>query len=171
MKSVVGRLSKHWRLLLSAALLAVVGLTLGGSVVRQVSAEKPALLNIALEVDGVRHFFASITGLRSESEVIEFKSGDGQVVKVPGRAKWGPIELKRGITKSMDFYNWRKLVEDGKLFRKDASVILFDGRGQESAHFMLLGAWPSVWSFSADQNTGVAEEHIELVVDRFERIQ
>jgi hypothetical protein len=44
--------------------------------------------------------------------VIEHKvvteKGQEVVLKIPGRLKWENITLKRGITSSMDIWDWRK---------------------------------------------------------------
>ncbi|MBL8880079.1 MAG: phage tail protein, partial [Phycisphaerales bacterium] len=47
-------------------------------------------------------------------EIIEHKIVDTKgreiVQKIPGRMKWQDISLKRGITKEMDIWKWRKQV-------------------------------------------------------------
>jgi len=71
------------------------------------------------EVQGqVSGYFTEVSGLGSESEVIEQKvtneKGIEIVKKIPGRLKWGDITLKRGITSNLDMWTWRKKVEEGK---------------------------------------------------------
>ncbi len=75
--------------------------------------------------------FRECTGLGSENEVVEYKAsgpkGEFIIKKVPGRMKWNNITLKRGITDAMDMWQWRKLVEQGKIddARKNGSIIMY----------------------------------------------
>jgi len=41
--------------------------------------------------------------------------------------KWGDVTLKRGITKSMDIWDWRQKVEEGKGgdARRNGSIIMY----------------------------------------------
>ena len=102
-----------------------------------------------IEVSGViSGFFTEASGLGSESEVVEHKvqrGGKELVIKQPGRLKWGDIELKRGITDNMDFWDWRKLVEEGKLAdaRKNGSIICYDQEDAEVVRYNFVNAWPS----------------------------
>src|SRR5215510_11354582 len=74
-------------------------------------------------------YFTECSGLGSEHEVIEHKVVDSRgkdlVQKLPGRMKWQDISLKRGITKEMDIWQWRKMVEDGDVegARRNGSII------------------------------------------------
>jgi phage tail-like protein len=60
----------------------------------------------------VKGYFTECSGLGSEHEVIEHKviteKGQEVILKIPGRLKWENITLKRGITSSMDIWDWRK---------------------------------------------------------------
>src|SRR5262245_2713111 len=92
--------------------------------------------NFAVKIDGkIAGYFTECSGLGSESDVVEHKvAGEGGkeiVRKIPGRLKWGDITLKRGITKSMDFWKWRKDVEDGNVAtaRVNGSVVMYDQEG------------------------------------------
>ena len=73
-----------------------------------------------IEVSGViTGYFTECSGLGSENELIEHKVIDDKGVEhiqmIPGRLKWDQIKLKRGITDNMDIWDWRKMVEDGKM--------------------------------------------------------
>ncbi len=93
-------------------------------------------------------YFTECAGLGSEHEVIEHKvvdnGGHEITMKIPGRLKWENIVLKRGITKSMDLWDWRKKVEDGKVedARRDGSVIMYDNALKEVARWDFERAWP-----------------------------
>jgi phage tail-like protein len=65
-------------------------------------------------------------------------------MKLPGRLKWDNITLKRGITSSMDLWNWRKQVEDGDVesARADGSIVMYDANLNEVARWNFERAWP-----------------------------
>jgi hypothetical protein len=57
-----------------------------------------------VSVGAVTGYFTEVSGLGSESEIVEHKImakgvKEPIVRKIPGRLKWGDIVLKRGITK------------------------------------------------------------------------
>ncbi len=123
--------------------------------------------HFALEVqDQIKGYFTEVSGIGSEHEVIEHKvtqAGKEVVIKVPGRLKWGDITLKRGLTASMDLWNWRKLVEDGKIkeARKNGSIVMYDSELKEVARWNFNNAWPTKLSGpspKADSNEFGVEE-------------
>jgi phage tail-like protein len=93
-------------------------------------------------------YFTECSGLGSEHEVIEHKvvteTGQEVVMKLPGRLKWDNITLKRGITSSMDLWDWRKQVEDGDVdgARADGSIVMYDQNLNEVARWNFERAWP-----------------------------
>lgn len=124
--------------------------------------------NFAIEVSGViSGFFTECSGLGSETEVVEHKivgpSGQEIVRQIPGRLKWDAINMKRGITGNMDFWDWRKMVEDGDVAsaRRDGSIIMYDQEGSEVARWNFEKGWPSKLSgpsVKADSNEIGVEE-------------
>ncbi|MBZ0301800.1 MAG: phage tail protein [Anaerolineae bacterium] len=103
-----------------------------------------------LEVQGrVTGYFTEIGGLGSEHEVVEHKvvdpNGNDLVQALPGRLKWQPISLKRGITKVRDIWDWRKMVEDGKVndARSNGTITMFNQELQAIAKWDFINAWPS----------------------------
>jgi phage tail-like protein len=103
----------------------------------------------AVEIQGmVSGYFTECSGLGSEHEVIEHKivdrKGKEVIQKLPGRLKWENISLKRGITDSMDIWDWRKTVEDGDVdsARANGSIVMFDQHLSEVARWNFENAWP-----------------------------
>lgn len=102
----------------------------------------------AIDLGGVvKGYFTECAGLGSENEIVEHKvtvDGKEVVMKIPGRLKWQDITLKRGITSSMDIWNWRKQVEDGQVdkARRDGSIIMYDQSLKEVARWNFERAWP-----------------------------
>jgi phage tail-like protein len=131
-----------------------------------------------LEVqDKVVGFFQEVSGVGSETEVIEhkvIKDGVEMVVQVPGRLKWENVVLKRGITSNMDAWKWRKEVEDGKVSaaRANGSIVMFDQGLKEVARWNFEKAWPSKItgpSIKSDANE-IGVEELTLVHEYIERI-
>lgn len=134
--------------------------------------------NFGVELGGKSTgYFTEASGLGSENEVIEHKivneKGIEAVRKIPGRLKWGDITLKRGITTNMDFWEWRKMVEDGnvKAARIDGSITMFDQDGTEIARWNFLAGWPSKItgpSVKTDDNA-VSVEEVTIVHEGIKR--
>jgi phage tail-like protein len=126
----------------------------------------------------VAGFFTEVSGIGSETEVVEHKvvTKDGKsdfVQKIPGRLKWGDITLKRGITSELDVYSWRKLVEDGKVAtaRANGSITMLDQEGKPVAQWDFVRGWPSkVTGPSLNSGTsGVGIEEMVIVHEGIER--
>jgi|SRR5215208_3886531 len=105
--------------------------------------------HFAVDFGGViTGYFTECSGLGSEHEVIERKAvnkkGQKVIIKIPGRLKWENITLKRGITSSMDMWDWRKQVEDGDLksARRNGSIVMLDSKGAPVARWEFERAWP-----------------------------
>ena len=105
--------------------------------------------HFSIDIGGViKGYFTECSGLGSEHEVIEHKVVEGNkelVIKMPGRLKWENITLKRGITKSMDIWKWRKQVEDGDVekARTNGSIVMYDQHANPVARWDFDKGWPS----------------------------
>jgi phage tail-like protein len=117
--------------------------------------------------------FKSVTGMDSETEIIEFKQGNDLVVrKKPGRTTFANIVLERGYTATDDLFQWRKNIEDGKIDRRAGSVIILDQDGQsEVARYNFFEGWPCKWNVPDldSDSSSMAIEKIELAVEKIER--
>ena len=131
--------------------------------------EDPLLgFNFGLEFQGaVTGYFTEISGVGSEHEIIEHKVVDAHgheiIQKIPGRLKWGDITLKRGITSSMDVWDWRRQVEQGEMdgARRNGSIVMLDRTYNEVARWNFINGWPSKVSgptLKADSNEFGIEE-------------
>lgn len=138
--------------------------------------------NFLLEIGGVTEDartlvggFKSMSGMVSETEIVEFKQGNDRVVrKKPGRTSYTNIVLERGYTASDDLFRWRKNIEDGVIDRRSGTITVLDNDGETIvAAFNFYEAWPCKWhvpEMDSDQS-GMAVEKIELAVERIERVQ
>ena len=130
----------------------------------------------ALELKGVELArFQGVTGLSWETEVVEFKdttvTGKVTIRKRPGQTKYGDVTLKRGLSANQALLDWYKSVLDGKVERKDGSVVVYDMAGAEVDRWNFERAWPSKWSAS-DLDAGsdsVMIEEITIAIEHLER--
>ncbi len=136
--------------------------------------------NFLLEIEGVVDDtanivggFKSISGMNSETEVIDFKQGnDVRVRKRPGRTTYSNIVLERGYTATDDLWQWRQNVEEGKIDRRSGAVIILDNDGStEVARYEFFNGFICKWQvpdFAADQSA-MAIEKIEIAVEQVKR--
>ncbi len=104
-----------------------------------------------LEIEGkLTGLFTSVSGIGSETEVIQQKvtnpeTGETIIHQIPGRLTWTPVTLKRGVTSSMDIWEWRQQVVEGKIdeARTNCSIIAYNQANEEIARWNFENAWPS----------------------------
>jgi phage tail-like protein len=136
--------------------------------------------NFLLEITGITADskiivggFKSLSGMDSETEVIEFKQGNDKVVrKKPGRTTYANIVLERGYTATDDLWQWRKNIEDGIIDRRSGSIIILDQDLEtEVARYNFFEAWPCKWYVPDMDSTAsnMAIEKIELACEKIER--
>ena len=130
-----------------------------------------------VEISGiVQASFSEIILPDSASEVIEHREGTAaSTQKQAGQASFGNLILVSGLTASMELYNWRKLVEQGKMSqsRRNLSVILIDEEGNDAARWDFTNAWPSKYK-APDLNAKgneVAIETLEIVFESMQRVK
>lgn len=112
--------------------------------------------------------FQEVTGLSSETQVIEYRGGSSKVystVKMPGIQKFGNITLKKGIFKG-DTALWDNydLIKMNTIKRSTILISLLDETNAVAMSWSLLNAFPTkitVTDMKADANE-VAVETMEL---------
>ncbi|MDX2240721.1 MAG: phage tail protein [Leptolyngbyaceae cyanobacterium bins.302] len=126
-----------------------------------------------VEIDGiVQAGFQECSGLSSEVQVIEYREGGDpiNVRKVPGTAKYSDITLKWGMTDSHELYDWHLTAVNGRLERKNGSVIVLDDGGQEKIRWNFFGAWATKYA-APDLNAKGNDVAIETLTICCERMQ
>jgi phage tail-like protein len=130
----------------------------------------------ALELKGVELArFQAVSGLSWETEVVEFKdttiTGKVTIRKRPGQTKYGDVTLKRGLSANAALLDWYKSVLDGKVERKDGSVVVYDMAGAEVDRWNFERGWPSKWSASDldASSDSVMIEEITIAIEHLER--
>ncbi len=124
--------------------------------------------NFLVEIDGItRAGFRECSGLDSTQDPIDYREG-GEAIhvrKLPGLVKYSNISLKRGITDDAELWEWRKKAIDGKVERKNGSIILLDDTGAEKLRWNFVEGWPTKWTGPTFNATGneVAIETLEIV--------
>jgi phage tail-like protein len=105
--------------------------------------------NFIVEIDAVTTIgFSECSGLDAEIAVIEYREGNEQintVRKIPGLVRYGPIVLKRGLTKDRAVWNWFKQALNGNVQRRAGSIILLDEARQPALRWTFREGWPSKW--------------------------
>jgi phage tail-like protein len=118
--------------------------------------------------DDAELIFQEVTGLSSETQVIEYRGGTRKVystVKMPGIQKFGNITLKKGIFKG-DKALWDKynLIKMNTIKRSTILISLLDETNAVAMSWKLLNAFPckmTVSDMKADANE-IAVETMEL---------
>ena len=105
--------------------------------------------NFIVEIDGIaKAAFQEVCGLGAEVDVAEYREGGenaGAVRKLPGRVRYFPITLKRGITQDKSLWSWFKTVVNGVAQRANGSVVLLDSSRNQVLRWNFINAWPSKW--------------------------
>ncbi|HFC96902.1 MAG TPA: phage tail protein [Thermosulfurimonas dismutans] len=120
-----------------------------------------------VEIDGiVQAGFSEVTLPDSTQDVVEYREGHEPPVlrKLPGLAKYGNVTLKWGVTDSLELYNWRRLVEQGKMgeARRNVAIIVLNEEGEPAARWEFYQAWPSKYD-APDLNAKGNEVAIETL--------
>lgn len=125
-----------------------------------------------VEIGGTtKAVFTELSGLQVETEVEEYAEGGNNafVHYLPGRTKVGRLTLKRGMTASDELFKWYLHVAQGKVERRNVSIIMYDLEGNVLTQWDFRKAYPVRWTgpqFSAD-GSAAAVETLELAHDGF----
>jgi len=123
---------------------------------------EPLLRTSAFEVRiGGRDIgFASVGPLTSETVADD---ATGRPVH-----RFAPVVLRRALTTSLELYDWRRAIVDGKDDRREVTIRQLSAPGGKPVNaWRLVRAWPSGWSgptFDA-MTDEIATEELELSFD------
>jgi phage tail-like protein len=122
--------------------------------------------------------------LKRTTEVVEHREGGDPSIsrKSPGRTKFDPITVERGVTHDPEFENWANKVwnlgaglgSEVSLadFRKDMIIEVYNEAGQKAIAYKIFRCWVSEYQalpdFDANANA-VAIQHIKLENEGWER--
>jgi len=131
-----------------------------------------------VEIDGIAVAgFSEVVIGPTTTGAIDYREGTDSphVRKLSGLTKFANITLKRGLTDSLDLYQWYKQIATGQLAgnRRQVVIVIADEAGADRARFVVSEAWPVKYEASALNATGneVVIETLELVNEGIERVQ
>lgn len=116
-----------------------------------------------LEIDAIDvAAFQECTGFDSSIEIVEHRESTESTTmrKRPGMVKYSNINLKRGITDDRQLFDWHLAAVQGKIERKNVSIILLNDLGEEAFRWNFREAWPAVWKGPA-LNAEASDKAIE----------
>jgi phage tail-like protein len=134
-------------------------------------------MRFLVEIDSiVQAGFSEATIPDTAQDPIEYREGNEAptVRKIPGLIKYGNLTLKWGVTDSLELYQWRKLVEQGKMknARRNVAVIIQDEEGNPKARWEFTQSWPTKYD-APDLNakgTDIAIETLEIAHEGMTRV-
>ena|SRR5437867_3543125 len=127
---------------------------------------------------------SKVTALKRTTEVVEHREGGDPSTghKSPGRTKYEPITLERGVTHDTEFEKWANKVWNFgsglgsevslKDFRKDLILEVYNEAGQLAIAYRVFRCWPSEFQSLPDLDANanaVAIQHLKLENEGWER--
>ena len=115
--------------------------------------------------------FQEVTGLETESQVIEYRAGDSKgfnTIKMPGLAKVGNVTLKKGIfVTDSTLWTWFGKIAMNTIPRSTILVNLLDETGAPRVSWTLNNAFPTKYTGTDLKSDGneVAVESIEVAFE------
>lgn len=131
--------------------------------------------NFKLMIQGVTEgHFTECSGLGIKVQVIKYREGGtNQVIHcIPGPVEYADITLRFGLTASRDLWEWLMTAVQGKVDRKNVSILLLDSDGvAEVMRWDLVNAWIAEWRGSVlnAMQREVAIESLTLVFETLQR--
>lgn len=111
--------------------------------------------------------FQEVSGLESETQVIEYRSGNSKLFpteKMPGIAKYGNVTMKRGVfVNDNTFRNWHAQISMNTIKRRTVFIKLLDENGKTVVTWQLNNAWPTKIT-----STDLKSDGNEVAVDTIE---
>jgi phage tail-like protein len=124
--------------------------------------------------DGAQAGFAEVTLPTISFDVIEYRSGADRVSntrKLPGRAHYGNVVLRRGLIGDLALYEWvRQVRDEGLRAARNVTVQLLGEDRSVVLTWRIFSAWPARYTGPTLIGKGneVAIEALELACDRIE---
>ena len=130
-----------------------------------------------VEIDGIQTAgFSEVEALATTTDVIEYREGTDPAHprKLSGLTRYGNITLKRGMTQSLELYQWYRQIVSGPLTgnRRRVAIVVQDESGADVARFEVIEAWPVKYVVSGLTAKGneVLIELLELANEGIERV-
>ena len=117
--------------------------------------------------------FTEVGGLGVKVERISYReAGNNSIVRaIPGRVTYPSVTLRFGLTNSADLWDWLMTAVEGKVSRRNASIVMLDSSSTgEVLRWNLINAWPQEW-YGAPLDAMSRELAIETLVLAHEGLQ
>jgi phage tail-like protein len=104
--------------------------------------------NFRIEIRGVEEAaFTECSGMGVTVQALRYAEGRSPVVRrIPGPVEYADVTLRYGLTSSRELWKWMKTAVEGKVDRKNVSVVLLGPDGKsEALRWDLINAWISKW--------------------------
>ncbi len=120
-----------------------------------------------LEIDGLQVAgFSEVAIGATTTEAIDYREGNEplRVRKLSGLTRFGNVSLRRGVTDSLELYEWNQQIVQGQLStsRRHVVIVVLNEAGEDRARFVVSNAWPIKYDPS-DLNARGNEVFIELL--------
>jgi len=131
--------------------------------------------NFKLVIQGITEgHFTECSGMGIRVTPIQYREGGlSQVVhRLPGPVEYAEITLRYGLTASAELWNWFLSAVEGRVERKNVSIVLMDSQGTSAVtQWDLVQAWPSAWQGALLDALGreAAIETLTLVFETLRR--
>jgi phage tail-like protein len=127
---------------------------------------------------------SKVSALKRSTEVVEHREGGDPSTsrKSPGRSKFEPVTLERGVTHDLEFEAWASRVwnfgggagAESSLadFRKDIIIDLFNEAGQKVMSYLIFRCWISEYQALPDLDANanaIAIQTLKLENEGWER--
>jgi phage tail-like protein len=117
--------------------------------------------------------FSEVSGLKVESEVIEYRGGADKALgvrKLPGLKKFSNVTLKRGIVPAEagnGLFDWYNTITAGGVARRDVTVSLLNEDREPVMTWKIQAAWPVAIEGPSLKSTGtdIALESVEFACE------
>src|SRR5918995_49872 len=105
--------------------------------------------NFKLLIQGVAEgHFTECSGLGIKVHDIKYREGGAtQVVhRLPGPVEYADVLLRYGLTSSTELWMWFLTAVQGKVERRNVSIVMVQSDGvNEAMRWNLINAWPAQW--------------------------
>lgn len=123
-------------------------------------------------VDTTDSYFRSVSGLRTETEVIPVRAGGALTTfNLVGAVKFSPIVLKQGFMETSALMKWRQLwLTPGSMVRSGGQIIQLNTALKPMMAWNFYRGWPSKWElgeFDASKSE-LSIETLEIVHEGLE---
>ena len=115
---------------------------------------------LGLQVGG----FSEVSGLEREVQLEDFREGglNDYTHKLVTVTKYPNLTLKRGLADRIELWQWHQDVINGKIERRQITIVLVDTAGADTWRWMFAQAYPVKWS-GASLNASTAAVFVESV--------